>query len=520
FIVQLNDTASGSAMNAKLAAFGGQVTRKMGGGLFTIEVPRTAIRQLAADGEIGYVSPDRPVAAAGHLESTTGASLVRNLVSGTTLNGANIGVAVIDSGMDQFHSLFKQPSGLTNLQVRQDFTGKNFFDDPYGHGTHVSSIIVGSPSLRSGNYTGIAPSARIISLGVLDDQGYGTASNVITAIDWCINNKSNFNIRILNLSLGTPAKDSYKNDPLCQAVRRAYNAGIVVVVAAGNNGKDSSGRKIYGGINSPGIEPSAITVGAANTYGTDARSDDVIASYSSRGPTRGYVTVNGQKKYDNLIKPDLVAPGNKIIAACSNGKTGGGNNIEINYPALKTGTASTAADQVMYQSGTSMATPVVSGAVALMLQANPNLTPSLVKAILMYTAQPLNGFNMFEQGAGELNVDGAVRTARLVKTTLPTTVGSALLTSSLPSQQSTIAGYTFRWGQGAITNWGFLYGSDLMKYWQSVYGSGVVLADATVVSGGSLVKVSGRTSSGVSLKSGAVSISGSGVVLADGVVMA
>ena len=141
----------------------------------------------------------------------------------------------------------------------------------------------------------------------------GNASHVIAAIDWAIANKATYNIRVINMSLGTPAVDSYTVDPLCLAARRAFNAGIVVVASAGNNGKDSLGNKQYGSIGSPGIEPSVITVGAANTFGTDSRSDDTVATFSSRGPTRGYKTVSGVRKYDNLIKPDLVAPGNKII---------------------------------------------------------------------------------------------------------------------------------------------------------------------------------------------------------------
>ena len=133
----------------------------------------------------------------------------------------------------------------------------------------------------------------------------------------------------------------------------------------------------------------------------------------------------------------------------------------------------------------------------------------------MYSAQPLNGFNMLEQGAGLLNVDGAVRLAKLVKTTLPTSNGTALLTASLPtSQTSTIAGQTVKWGQGAITNFGFLYGNALMAKWQSVYASGVILGDATSYASSTLSLVSGKTS-GVSLKSGAVTINSSGVILGD-----
>src|SRR5205807_8513139 len=116
----------------------------------------------------------------------------------------------------------------------------------------------------------------------------------------------------------TPAIDSYGNDPLCQAVRRATDTGIIVVAAAGNNGKSSAGEKIYGQIHSPGNEPSVITVGASNSSGTDGRSDDTVTTYSSRGPTRAYRTdENAVRHYDNLLKPDLTAPGNKIVGAAA-----------------------------------------------------------------------------------------------------------------------------------------------------------------------------------------------------------
>ena len=141
--------------------------------------------------------------------------------------------------------------------------------------------------------------------------------------------RNTYNIRVVNLSLGR-CVDSYKNDAVCRAVRKLVDAGIVVVAAAGNNGKDALHPKVYGRIHSPGNEPSAITVGAANTFGTNNRQDDSVATYSSRGPTRSYYTdSSGVKHYDNLIKPDLVAPGNKIVGASA-----AGNEIATQNPLL------------------------------------------------------------------------------------------------------------------------------------------------------------------------------------------
>src|SRR6185503_3172701 len=206
---------------------------------------------------------------------------------------------------------------------------------------------------------------------------------------------------------------------------------------AGNDGTDSTGRKIYGRIHAPGNDPSVITVGASNTLGTDSRADDVVTTYSSRGPTRSYRTEDGVKYYDKIIKPDLVAPGNKLISA-----EGRGNQIVSQFPQLECTPGSNSNHKMMRMSGTSMATPLVSGAVSLLLQANQKLTPNLVKMMLMYTAPPLDVYNMLEQGAGQLNIEGAIRLAKLVRTDLTTTtpLGDPLLTVATPPvPQTTIA---------------------------------------------------------------------------------
>ena len=280
---------------------------------------------------------------------------------------------------------------------------------------------------------------------------------MLSALDWIYANRTTYNIRVVNLSLGAPAISSYKEDPLCLAVRKLANVGVVVVAAAGNDGRDSVGRKQYGAIHSPGNEPSAITVGATNSFGTNSRSDDTITTYSSRGPTRSYSTDRyGIRHYDNLIKPDLVAPGNKLVFAES------ANNLLVeNDPALETGLAPGKNNQkMMYLSGTSVSSPLVAGAAALLLQVNPKLTPNMVKLILSYTAQQLPQVNMLEQGAGQLNIEGAVRLAKLVRTDLTnsTALGAPMLKSSAPSAQSTIDGTYFTWSQGVITDQAYMKG--------------------------------------------------------------
>src|SRR5216684_1758150 len=269
-------------------------------GAVKIEAPVGVLEKLAANGNTRYLSVNRQVQSLGHVTATTGTDQARRLTTATTtisslgvpmttttttvFDGTGIGVAILDSGMDTGHKAFLGKDDHSRIVVSQDFTGENRVDDPYGHGTHVASIAVGNGRIAMGAYTGIAPNANIVNLRVLNSQGLGTVSGTLAALDWVLSNHSAYNIRVVNMSLGTPAVDSYSNDPICRAVRRLVDAGVVVAAAAGNNGKNSAGQKVYGQIHCPGNEPSAITVGAANSFGTDARRDDSVTTYSSRGP--------------------------------------------------------------------------------------------------------------------------------------------------------------------------------------------------------------------------------------------
>jgi len=270
--------------------------------------------------DVRYVSMVRKTWPMGHVSLTSGADQASVMApAGSTFDGTGIGIAVLDSGIDPNHVALSDAQSSSRMVVNQDFTGEldaNGFpitSDLYGHGTHVANIAAGNGKVAQGSYVGIAPNASIINLRVLNSQGVGTEAALLNALDWLATNRSTYNIRVINMSLGMPAIDSYQFDPVCQAVRSLVNSGVVAVAASGNNGKDSSGNKVYGLIDCPGNEPSAITVGAANTFGTDARNDDGVTTYSSRGPTRSYWTdAYGVKHYDNLVKPDVVAPGNKI----------------------------------------------------------------------------------------------------------------------------------------------------------------------------------------------------------------
>ena len=270
-----------------------------------------------------------------------------------------------------------------------DFTdSRSIGRDDYGHGTHVAGIIAGS---QDSGYAGVAPGAHLVSLKVLKADGSGDTSDVIAAIDWAIRNRLRYNLRVINLSLGHPVFESYREDPLCQAVERAVNAGMVVVAAAGNFGKTAEGKAVVGGIVSPGNSPSALTVGASNTRGTAQRSDDVMATYSSRGPTA----------IDGLLKPELVAPGNRIVAAAA-----ASAYLTRTYPERVVFGQDLARYAEM--SGSSMSAAVVSGSVALLLEAKPRLTPAQVKLALQVTSSRVAGAGLIEAGAGQVNVIAAL----------------------------------------------------------------------------------------------------------------
>jgi len=514
-------------------------------GICEVELPERAIQELAALDEVSFVSADRQVTASGHISTTTGADDARTqftAADGGALDGSGITIAVLDSGIYDKHRSFRRKKNQKKdkegyqkkynderVLLDLNFTQEKYRDDRFGHGTYVASLAAGaSLNSKTSAYLGIAPNADIISLRVLDSEGKGQASGVLNALEWVMEHHAEYNIRVVNLSLGMPAIDSYRDDPLCQAVRRLVDAGIVVVCAAGNNGKDENGNKIYGLIHVPGNEPSAITVGASNTFGTDPRGDDQVTTYSSRGPTRSsWADEDGVRHYDNLIKPDLVAPGNKLIAAqserCSLADENPGLTVTTGKDKGKK------EERLMSLSGTSAAAPMVAGAVALMLQANPKLTPNLVKAILMYTAQPLAGFNMLEQGAGQLNIEGAVRLAKLVRTDLPPNppLGLPLLNSNIPPASYTvIASYYFPWAQGINVGYSFAYGLDLITKYQNIYNLGVLVSDGTLIDQGVLVSdltmmTSGvlvsdyvRVSNGTALSEGAIYFS-NGVLVSD-----
>lgn len=396
----------------------------------------------------------------------------------SNLSGKGVGVAVIDSGLemsDEFRG---------RVTAFYDFTGGKTASatpsDGYGHGTHVAGTIGGSGALSyNREYRGLAPNVRLVILKVLDANGAGYTSDVIRAIDFAVANRAKWGIHIINLSLGHPIYEPAATDPLVLAVERAAREGVIVIAAAGNLGRNpTTGLPGYGGITSPGNAPSAISVGALRTEDTVTRGDDRIPDYSSAGPTW----------YDARVKPDVVAPGHNIVAV---GARRGA--LYTTYPKLR------AADSdYMRLSGTSMATAVTSGVVALALEAHraaselgaPRLTPNAVKAALQYTAIAVRSNAGIEedrlrQGAGGLNGRGAIELTSAMDT--ERAEGSPWLNPT-PSPWTVIAGQWLPWRQEIIWDTAVIWGSTVdvnQKAWGNavIWGSGGAWDDDAVIWG-------------------------------------
>ena len=285
--------------------------------------------------------------------------------------GAGVGVAVVDTGIAGDLPDFRVSSSdgssrvVGSAVVNPDALDA---DDGYGHGTHVAGIIAGDSNNRPygdpmrGRYSGVAKDANLISIKASDEQGNSTVLDVIYGIQFAVDHKAEYNIRVLNLSLESTVAESYKTDPLDAAVEAAWFKGIVVVAAAGNRGSGAEAVKY-----APGNDPYVISVGAVDDQATRSIYDDKMASWSSRGITQ-----------DGFAKPDVYAPGSGIVSNLAPGSA---------FTALCT--TCIVDGQYIRAGGTSMAAPMVSGTIALLLELNPALTPNQVKGLLMTSGRAL-----------------------------------------------------------------------------------------------------------------------------------
>lgn len=358
-------------------------------------VPANRIGALAAARGVRQVAPDavlRVLTASGGapppVRSVYRAEVRADRLAAAGGRGQGITVALLDTGISPARDL----AGRV-LPVRDDLTGEvspceNLSGEPtcadgYGHGTFQAGLIAGSGAASHGRFTGVAPAARLLSIKVAAADGSADVSNVLAGIQWAVSFKDRYRIRVLNLSLGTDATQSWRSDPLNYAVERAWAAGIVVVVAAGNRGPAP------GTVSKPGDDPWVLTVGAVDDRGTPSPADDVLPDFSARGPSSA-----------GVAKPDLVAPGAHLVSLRAVG-----SQIDTRFPAY-VGRA------YRRGSGTSMATAVVSGAVAQLLSTEPGLGPDRVKYLLTATARPVAGAPASAVGSGLLDAYAAATTGQ------------------------------------------------------------------------------------------------------------
>jgi len=504
-IVQYN-TAPTAGLLQQLTALAGPIAPVLLKSINAVQLslPVGSLASIAADSNVKYISLDRAVRA--HDSSKVPSIATSPEYTVEPINapavwsmgykGAGIGVAVIDSGISNTADL-SAVAILSRVVYSQNFVPSGLLGalstgDTFGHGTHVAGLIGGGGANSTGKhyfhtFLGVAPSVNFINLRVLDGNGQGSDTALIQAIETAISLKNLYNIRVINLSLGRPVFESYTLDPLCQAVEQAWKAGIVVVVAAGNDGRNlSMNTEGYGTIEAPGNDPYVITVGAVRTNGTPGIGDDAMASYSSKGPSF----------IDQVVKPDLVAPGNLVTSLLANNSA-----LQQENPAFYTplgfyqsnGNPANPSKDYMPLSGTSMSTAVTSGAVALLLNSNGSLTPDAVKALLMRDANKsvlpqtstvtADGVNyiahndVFTVGAGYLDIAAAVRDAKT--TTVPTGTAKSPIAVFNPDTGAThlVVDQTVLWGAGATSGSTVLWGAD------NVYGQNAFTSGSTVLWG-------------------------------------
>ncbi|MGB4440071.1 MAG: S8 family peptidase [Sedimentibacter sp.] len=317
-----------------------------------------SIIEVTSDDDVEFISYDNKVFAVMDIaRNVVGADLILN----TGYTGKNVTVAIIDTGISPHADLIYPTNRIVGFK---DFVNnQNRFYDDNGHGTHCAGILAGNGYSSKGKYKGIAPEANILSIKVLDENGNGSTSNILSTVQWIIENKEVYKTRIINFSLGAIAQYRERRDPLVKAANRAIDNNLIVVAAVGNSGP------MRNTILSPATSRHVISVGALNDNRTTEMNDGNIAEFSSRGPT-----------LDRIRKPDLIAPGVNITSLSNKNLTG--------YTAL---------------SGTSMSAPMVSGAAALLLNENPNYNHFDIKRKLVNACTKIRA-SSYEQGAGILDI--------------------------------------------------------------------------------------------------------------------
>jgi subtilisin family serine protease len=373
-----------------VAHAGGRITRHLPiiNGL-AASVPAQAITTLASAGGVRAITLDRQVnvqagEGSGSPNSVYGKVVRADDTLARGVTGRGVTVAVLDTGIADVADLAGRVLPITNditgaTTSCVNLSGETGCGDSYGHGTFIAGIIAGDGAASGGSYKGVAPGANLVSIKVAGRDGSADVSTVIAGIQWAVSFKDRYAIKVLNLSLGTDGTQTYRTDPLNYAVEKAWASGVTVVVAASNRGPNP------GTISKPGDDPWVITAGAIDDRGTPGLGDDTVPNFSSRGPTAA----------DGLAKPDVVAPGAHVISLRAPGSA-----IDTQFPNY-------VGEAYRKGSGTSMATGVVSGTVALMLQADPGMVPDRVKYALAATARDTATDDPMAVGAGLVDAHAA-----------------------------------------------------------------------------------------------------------------
>lgn len=446
----------GAEAEKLVAHLGGRVTDELSIiNAFVAELPAQAALALGRSPAVRWVSLDSTMQSSqcsACISTTNLASAYTRTINADkvwnrspNLQGQGIGVAIVDSGV-QPQQDFYTVSGQNRLVTSVAFnSGYNLSpNDGYGHGNHVAGIIGSNGSRSNGAYIGVAPAVNLINVKVSDDAGVSTISNVVKGLQWIFDNQNRYNIRVVNLSLNDSVLESYHTSALDAAVEVLWFNRIVVVVSAGNTGN--------GGIYAPANDPFVITVGATDDRGTGQIADDVLASFSAYGNT-----------VDGFAKPDLVAPGKNIISQMGNTNCA----LATAHPdhVITLNGAS-----YLRMSGTSMAAPMVSGAAALLLQANPNLTPDQIKHRLTATAKPFD--TSTRAGAGYLNVEAAVSGTTTQKANQNIPTSRLLWGNNTPLVWNSLTENSVSWRPSGSAFWGTVSSnSDLNNSttWSSDY---------------------------------------------------
>ncbi|MCX6050672.1 MAG: S8 family peptidase [Chloroflexi bacterium] len=435
--VIVQQSGSGAEVEAAVAQVGGRIMRHLTLiNALAVQLRASAVVDLGRTPGVRWISLDSVAQSsfcfwcidtnrlASAYISTIGADKVWNRPP--YLQGQKVGVAVVDSGISMDYDLNISHWGGRRLVAKFVYNGNPSGEDFYGHGDHVARIIGSNGGFRN-EYMGVAPEANLINVKVANDEGRAKISDVISGLQWIFDNRDRYNIRVVNISMNDSVLESHHTSALDAAVEILWFNGIVVVVSAGNTGN--------GGIYAPANDPFVITVGATDDQGTTNLNDDVMASFSAYGTTS-----------DGYAKPDLVAPGTNIVSMVKR------NTLLVRQHPANIVQTNRLLGLYFRMSGTSMSTPMVAGAAALLIQSDPRLTPDQVKYRLMHTARPFD--TALRAGAGYLDIDAAIRDTSMQKENQALSVSKLLWDDLVPLLWDSVTQGSVNWRGHGTAFWG------------------------------------------------------------------